>query len=364
MNNKVLDALDYCLHAIQDGASVEAVLARYPELAEELRPLLETARAAHDLKGPEPSEATISRTRSRLLQRASQMRAPRRKNVLPFFQRLAFAAVLALVLLLSGNGLVKASSTTLPGDNLYPVKRSWEDVRLSLVFNPLHRDVLESKYEQERLDEVAEVLQQGRLVPIMFSGVVTAQVPGQITVSGISVAVSTQTRLPATPILTGSSVIVTGTTDSLGQVAALELQALPSGSLVPVAQVVGSQPEGEGPDGHSSTFHLEGTVNSIQGTLLTVDGRMVRMDLVQVPPLAVGDPVEVQGYFTADGQFFAAQIEIERPDSEGPDEPLGTDLEGQKESPEETHTPDEAPKDKSEDHPEDHPETEVPEAGH
>ena len=105
MNNQVLDALDYCLHAIQDGASVDAVLARYPELAAELRPLLETARRARELKGPGPSEATIDRTRARLLQRAAEMRTPRRVSVIPLFQRLAFSTVLSSVLLLSGTGL-------------------------------------------------------------------------------------------------------------------------------------------------------------------------------------------------------------------------------------------------------------------
>src|SRR5574338_1264666 len=123
MNNRVRDALEYCLRAIQDGARVEAVLARYPEMAAELRPLLEAARQARVLKGPGPSEAVINRTRLRLMQQAKQMQpAPRRTPVLPFVQRLAFSLTLAMVLLLSGTGLVNASSMTLPGDNLYPVK--------------------------------------------------------------------------------------------------------------------------------------------------------------------------------------------------------------------------------------------------
>jgi hypothetical protein len=49
-------------------------------------------------------------------------------------RRFAFALVLTLVFFFSGTGLVRASSSTLPGDNLYGVKRTWEDVRLLFVF--------------------------------------------------------------------------------------------------------------------------------------------------------------------------------------------------------------------------------------
>jgi hypothetical protein len=45
MNNQLYEALEYCLHAIEDGASPEAVLGRYPELAKELRPLIERSPA-------------------------------------------------------------------------------------------------------------------------------------------------------------------------------------------------------------------------------------------------------------------------------------------------------------------------------
>lgn len=316
MNNRVKDALEYCLRAIQDGAGVEAVLARYPEMAAELRPLLEAAQRARQLKGPAPTEAVIQRTRARLMQQAMQIQPKRRAAVLPLAQRLAFSLLMALVLLLSGTGLVRASTMTLPGDNLYPVKRTWEGVRLQFFVNPGRREALESEYEQERLDEVAELLQKGRLVPITFSGLITAQTPGQIVVSGVPVTISGQTQLSGAALVIGSAVIVTGTTDSLGQVAALEIRVLPSGSLVPVAEARGSGSKGGGNDRHSSTFHLEGTVDSIQGNVLVVDGRSVIVDPALLPVLVPGDMVEVKGYFTAEGQFYATEVELEEPDSE------------------------------------------------
>lgn len=347
MNKRVTDALEYCLRAIQDGASVEAVLTRYPEMADELRPLLEAARQARQLKGPGPSEAVIQRTRSRLMQQAAQMKPKRPAAVLPLAQRLAFSLLMALVLMLSGTGLVRAASITLPGDNLYPVKRTWEGLRLQFFVNPGRREALESEYEQERLDEVAELIQKGRLVPISFSGLITAQTGGQIVVSGVQVTLTGQTQISGAALAIGSAVIVVGTTDSLGQVAAMEIRVLPSGSLVPVAEARGSRSQGGGTDKHSSTFHLEGKVDSIEGNVLVVDGRSVIVDPAMLPALVPGDMVEVKGYFTAEGQFFATEVELEEPDQE--------DLQGKPETDEEKpdSTPDD-PKLEEDHHDEDH----------
>ena len=359
MNKQVLDALDYSLHAIQDGASLEAVLARYPEIARELRPLLEAAQKARQLSGPMPSEATISRTRALLLQRAGQMRKPARISVIPLFQRLAFSLVLASVLLLSGTGLVKASSSTLPGDNLYPVKRTWEDVRLMLVFAPGHRDVLESEYEQERLDEVSQVLHEGRLVPISFTGLITSTTDGQIVVSGVPVAITLQTQFSGVQAVNGAAVIVTGKTDSLGQVTAMTVQVLPSGSFVPVAEAAQSEHQGSNGNSQSTTFHLEGTVKAMNNSTLTIGDRIVYLDASLTAGITVGNQVEVKGYFTSDGRFIATELELEEGDTTS--ESSGKSPESEIQQPDATKQEDHSGEDHSN---EDHPEVETPESEH
>ncbi len=40
MNNKLITALEDCLRSLQNGASLEDALRRYPDLSAELRPLL------------------------------------------------------------------------------------------------------------------------------------------------------------------------------------------------------------------------------------------------------------------------------------------------------------------------------------
>jgi hypothetical protein len=225
MNNQLYDALEICLQDMENGASIEAALKRYPDLAVELRPILEAAQQARQMPAPTPSPEMMRRGRAKLLQQAAEMRearqpARRRQRVIPLFQRLAISLSLAAAALMGGTGLVQASSTSLPGENLYPVKRTWEDMRLFFVFAPAEREAMEGGYEQERLDEVAELLREGRVTSITFSGVVTQNADGGMIVSGVPVALTTATAFSGDVLTVGSAVIVTGTTDTVGHVSA------------------------------------------------------------------------------------------------------------------------------------------------
>ncbi|MBI3739338.1 MAG: hypothetical protein HY258_09865, partial [Chloroflexi bacterium] len=172
MNNKLYDALENSLSALEQGQELDAVLARYPDLAAELRPMLETSLHARTMSGVPVSGDVQRRGRSRLLQRAAEMREAKKskRRIIPMFPRMALTLGLVGVLVLSSTGLVSASSGALPGDQLYPVKRTWEGVRLLFVFNPGGRDLLESQYEQERLDEIDELLAKGRSASVIFAG--------------------------------------------------------------------------------------------------------------------------------------------------------------------------------------------------
>ena len=110
-------------------------------------------------------------------------RAPRQRSWLFAIRPVAVTFVLA-IFLLTGTGLVRASSTTLPGDNLYPVKRTWEDLTFLFIAKEDH-DTLELAYETERVEEINELLAEGRTETVSFSGYVNSQVDGQWTVAGV-----------------------------------------------------------------------------------------------------------------------------------------------------------------------------------
>ena len=115
--NKLFDTLEICLQELENGADLETVLANYPDLAAELRPILNASITARTRSAAvsAPSAGAIRRGRAKLLQRASEMREQKvapRKRMIPIFQRLAISLTLTTIFLASGTGLVGASSSS------------------------------------------------------------------------------------------------------------------------------------------------------------------------------------------------------------------------------------------------------------
>jgi hypothetical protein len=187
----------------------------------------------------EVPETVLRRGKARMLQHAARMRAasakPQKHRAIFGFPRLATLLGLALIFLFSGTGLVRASGGALPGDNLYPVKRTLEDVRLLLVFSPQSREELEGEFEQERLHEVDELLAEGRHETIAFKGVVTDQNGELWVVSGVPVQITPESRLPGTPVTVGTSVMLQGRTNARGFVEAEYIELLGSNILLPTS---------------------------------------------------------------------------------------------------------------------------------
>ncbi|MDD2922143.1 MAG: DUF5667 domain-containing protein [Anaerolineales bacterium] len=228
--NNLYDLLEICLQELENGADVKTVLARYPESADELRPLLMASIAARKRTSAQiPSPEAIRRGRAKLLQRAAEIREARiapRKRMIPLFQRLAISFTLTATFLLSGTGLVGASSSALPGQKLYPVKRGWEDVRLLLTFNEDKRNSLEQEIESERLQEVDELLAEAEHLQVDFFGVFTSK-DGAIYVSNVQTIFPVGTQLP----IEGDMLHVAGWTTDKGYVEVSSFEVL-QGALI------------------------------------------------------------------------------------------------------------------------------------
>ncbi len=171
------DQLEYCLEEIAAGRkTVAECVALYPETPD----LEARLGAAQTLRawpppelGPQASEAMEQRLREHLRQQphstwrdgASMQRAA----AVPASRKWALSAGLALILVVSlatGGGLVYASSGALPGDALYPVKTSLEAARLGLAFSEAQAVTLRLEFSERRLDEIEALVNANRLAQV------------------------------------------------------------------------------------------------------------------------------------------------------------------------------------------------------
>src|SRR5574341_1367096 len=75
----------------------------------------------------------VARIERRLLARFKQQRQPAHSTTRNMALQWAFAFVLVAVLIAATSGVVAASTTSLPGETLYPVQRLSENVQLFLA---------------------------------------------------------------------------------------------------------------------------------------------------------------------------------------------------------------------------------------
>lgn len=291
MTIKLEDALEACLQSLGRGDSVDGAVAAFPELADELRPLLQAAQAATSLASSGVSRHALVRSRTRLLQRAAAIEPVRRRSLWPALARPALASLVAAsALFFGGAGLAAAQS--LPGDSLYPAKLVAQDVMLRLAASPKTRLSLEERYAEQRIDEVERLLALGRVAPVVFTGLVQEASTNGFQVSEISVRQSPETVVVG-DVRKGTSAKVRGLTQTDGTVLAEEVR------------LVG--------------YDLFGVVDLIRPEAWVVAGTTLALTPGSViePGLAVGDFVHVHVYVDESGSLSIEEVE-------GLDQPTAT----------------------------------------
>ena len=141
--------LDECLTQITSGASsLDDCLARHPEHASQLRPLLQTAAIVERGRAVKLSPAFKARTRSQLY--AHMQAHPRRRVwMFPPVWRVAVSlAVLAIAFLITGTAFAQSA---LPGQPLYAWKLSSEQVWRAVSPDPVSVDL---SLAERRVDEI------------------------------------------------------------------------------------------------------------------------------------------------------------------------------------------------------------------
>jgi hypothetical protein len=165
MAKRFEDILNECIDRMLQGESVEQCLARCPEQARELEPLLRTAQAAREASAIEPRSEFKAQVRYQIHSRFSargRKTAQKGMPVLGWVPRWAVGvASIFLVVLLAGSSTVAASSTSMPGDTLYPMKLATENVRLSLNRTNMGKARLHVALVDRRIQEIAYLARKG-----------------------------------------------------------------------------------------------------------------------------------------------------------------------------------------------------------
>lgn len=150
--------LDDCLREMRvRHASVAECLARYPAQASELGPLLQVAAALDRLPNTRPTQEFRQGTRRELFRLPDPPKPQRALTRLARGRGKWLIRVLALGLTLIGMagtvGAVFASSSSIPGSSLYPLKRSTESLQLALTQDPEREALLRVGFADRRLAE-------------------------------------------------------------------------------------------------------------------------------------------------------------------------------------------------------------------
>jgi len=244
MSREIEVILDECLTGLAAGASLDSCLARYPDRAEELRPLLEMTLAVRSTPAPQARPEVVRAGRQRMLMAAATkqraqavsksffsryaeriiIRITGKENPdMKLVTRLALATFVVAVLIVGG-GVTAASANALPGDALYPVKLTVDDLRLSLTGDPAARAQLEQQLQAARQQEVQAVLQQRRATDVHFAGILTAREQTSWIIGGLRVNLDASTQVIGQPA-PGAIVEVWASTQPDGTMLARRLMA-------------------------------------------------------------------------------------------------------------------------------------------
>ncbi len=374
------DMLEEMLERIREGASLEEVAARHPELA----PLLRAARILEGTRPPAPSLRAELASQTAFLRRAEALRAARRPwiRMLSGWLRYAPAGALIAALLLIAGTLHAFAQPSLPGDPLYGLKRIEEQIWLALTLDPVERQLVEETLAARRWEEYRALAQRRGAGAVTWEGPIEAIEGSTWRIGGVPVEIFPETEIVGSVAL-GQPATVTAFLGPEGQLIAARIQgapetptpaatptpvptetspppltrtpratpapspsaplapretppaatatALPAPTATPTPSPEKTRKPTETPqptrtpeqeEEEEEEVEWKGVLQAISGSVWVIDGRAVQItgetEIRENPQ--IGDWVEVRARRQPDGTLVAVRIRREKP-PEGMDEP-------------------------------------------
>ena len=174
MDNQIAELLAECLAWMEEtGGSITQAAARHPKYRDTLAALLETYETVREVPKPSPRPEFKAVARTRLQNQLSDQNKPVVTNLLGsrpigrvnkkprrFAMTWLVLVGMAATLLLGGGGAAYASTDALPGDLLYPVKTTLQDMELAFNGDETDMDLLVN-YMFQNIGEMQQLAAQG-----------------------------------------------------------------------------------------------------------------------------------------------------------------------------------------------------------
>lgn len=286
MNDEILvTLLDQCLHQLEQGNRLEEILAEYPEMSRELRPLLEASLLAREVNTTtRVSQSTLVRNRAGFLKYATQIKSDARPK--PFFSRLlqkAMPAMLVAIFLLTVMFTSLASARALPGDTLYPVKLALERTGGIFANTPAQKLAWQETFEQRRRNEVTTLLELRHNREVQFSAFLKRSKKGDWLADGIRLKFSATASAPP-ETWQGRSVSIWGSTQSDGSLLVYDIKP--------------------------NILEWRGIIEAIQPDSVTIGGIILSLQETThlYGKLSLGNEASVQAILLEDSQIMALSI--------------------------------------------------------
>ena len=170
--------LDYCILDIQSGRrTIEECLRTYPEIRDELEPLLYLSIRVTEAPKLTTAETYKSVAKVRLLnqikshpkRKAIHNQSNTLKGLFPSLfsgwgrLRVSGLAILVLIITFFLGGVLTASAKALPGEPFYKTKIILEQVQLSISQSEINKSYLYLKFASKRINEASLMVQENKM---------------------------------------------------------------------------------------------------------------------------------------------------------------------------------------------------------
>ncbi|MEM7033611.1 MAG: DUF5667 domain-containing protein [Chloroflexota bacterium] len=213
--------------------------------------------------------------------------------------RLATALTITLALVLGGTGISNASQQALPGDQLYPLKITLENLQLSFTNDAFNEANLRVNLADRRLSEIERLIEQKRY---QDAATATTGFNEQIFQASAILRGLTPQSNSDQPIKALNDALTEQT-----QKAKQLIEPIPAEESADIVPVVISEPDSE-----TALLEFSGRVSDMSDGQISLLGQTIFVDGMTEfsDPITVGMMVSVEVSFNDENEFVAELVEL------------------------------------------------------